>query len=151
MSGRYLEDFVVGEIFRPSGRKRIDAESIKRFAAEYDPQPFHLDEAAGRKSFFGEFVASGWHTACLSMRLLVDSDFKAANGLIGAGFDELRWPRPVRPGDELRVEIEVLEVRESKSKPDIGFVKFRLTTLNHNSEAVQIGVCNLVVPKRSKP
>src|SRR5687768_11407353 len=112
MSGRYLDEFAVGEIFRSPGRTRVTTESIKRFAAEYDPQPFHLDEEAGKKSFFGEFVASGWHTACLTMRLLVDSEFKAANGLIGAGFDEMRWPRPVRPGDELRIETEVLEIRE---------------------------------------
>src|SRR5688572_28936254 len=150
MSGLYLEDFKVGQNYRSSQRKRVTAESIKRFAAEYDPQPFHLDEEAAKKSFFGEFVASGWQTACLTMRLLVDSEFKAANGLIGAGFDELRWPRPVRPGDELRIETEVLEIRESKSRPDIGFVKFRLTTLNQKDEAVQVGVCNLVVPRRGK-
>ena len=148
MSGMYLNEFAVGQVYRSPGRKRVTTESIKRFAAEYDPQPFHLDEEAGRKSFFGEFVASGWQTACLTMRLLVDSEFKAANGLIGAGFDEMRWPRPVRPGDELRIETEVLEIRESKSRPDIGFVKFRLTTLNQNGEAVQIGVCNLVVPRK---
>jgi acyl dehydratase len=148
MSGLYLDDFAVGQVYRSSGRKRVTTEEIKKFAAEYDPQPFHLDEEAGRKSFFGEFVASGWHTACLTMRLLVDSEFKAANGLIGAGFDEMRWPRPVRPGDELRIETEVLEVRESKSRSDIGFVKFRLTTLNQKDEPVQVGVCNLVVPRR---
>jgi len=145
---RYLDDFVVGEIYRTSGRKRVTAEEIKRFAQEYDPQPFHLDEAAARGSFFGELAASGWHTAGMTMRLLVDSDFKAANGLIGAGFEDLRWPRPVRPGDELRVETEVLEVRASNSRPDIGLVKVRMTTLNQNGEAVQIGVCNLVVPTR---
>jgi acyl dehydratase len=150
MSGLYLEDFKVGQNYRSSQRKLVTTESIKRFAAEYDPQPFHLDEEAGRKSFFGEFVASGWQTACLTMRLLVDSEFKAANGLIGAGFDEMRWPRPVRPGDELRIETEVLEIRESKSRPDIGFVKFRLTTLNQKGEPVQVGICNLVVPRRGK-
>jgi acyl dehydratase len=144
----HLEDFVVGKVYRSSARKRVTTEEIKKFAAEYDPQPFHLDEEAAKKSFFGEFVASGWHTACLTMRLLVDSEFKAANGLIGAGFDELKWPRPVRPGDELRIEVEVLEIRPTKSRPDIGFVKFRLTTLNQNGEAVQVGVCNLVVPRR---
>ena len=148
MGSLYLEDFRIGAIYRSAARKRVTTEEIKRFAAEYDPQPFHLDEEAGKKSFFGEFVASGWQTACLTMRLLVDSEFEAANGLIGAGFDELRWPRPVRPGDELRIETEVLEIRESKSRPDIGFVKFRLTTLNQKSEPVQVGICNLVVPRR---
>jgi acyl dehydratase len=148
MTGMHLDDFSVGKIYKSATRKRVTTEEIKKFAAEYDPQPFHLDEEAGKKSFFGEFVASGWHTACLTMRLLVDSEFKAANGLIGAGFDELRWPRPVRPGDELRIETEVLEIRESKSRPDIGFVRFRMTTLNQKDEAVQVGICNLVVPRR---
>src|SRR5688572_22520950 len=148
MSGLHLEDFKVGQIHRSSARKRVTTEEIKKFAAEYDPQPFHLDEEAGKKSIFGEFVASGWHTACLTMRLLVDSEFKAAHGLSGAGFEERKWPRPVRPGDELRIEVEVLEIRPTKSRPDIGFVKFRLTTLNQNGEAVQVGVCNLVVPRK---
>jgi acyl dehydratase len=148
MSGMYLDDFVAGRVYRSSARKRVTTEEIKKFAAEYDPQPFHLDEEAGKKSFFGEFVASGWHTAAMTMRLMVDSEFKAANGLIGAGLEELKWPRPVRPGDELRIETEVLEIRESKSRPDIGFVKFRMTTLNQKDEAVQTGICNLVVPRR---
>jgi len=146
---RYLDDFVAGEVYRTSGRKRVETDEIKRFAAQFDPQPFHLDEEAARQSMFGGLAASGWQTACLTMRLLVDSDFKAANGLIGAGFDELRWPRPVRPGDELRVELEILEVRASKSRSDIGLVKFRMTTLNQDHEAVQIGVCNMVVPRRA--
>jgi acyl dehydratase len=146
---RYLEDFAPGQLHGPPARRRVTAEDIKRFAREFDPQPFHLDETAARGSFFGELVASGWHTACLTMRMLVDSEFKAANGLIGAGFDELRWPHPVRPGDELRVETEVLEVRASRSRPDIGFVKFRMTTLNQDDVAVQVGVCNLVVPVRN--
>ena len=145
---RYLEDFAAGQVYRGPARHRVTAEHIKHFAQEFDPQPFHLDEVAAGSSFFGELVASGWHTACLTMRLLVDSEFKAANGLIGAGFDELRWPHPVKPGDELRVETEVTEVRRSKSRPDIGFVKFRMTTLNQDDVAVQVGVCNLVAPVR---
>ncbi len=145
----YFEDLQAGRKFQ-TGSMVVDVERIKSFAAEFDPQPFHLDEVAGRKSMFGGLAASGWHTAALTMRLLVDSDFKAANGLIGAGFDELRWPRPVRPGDELHVEMEVLEARPSKSRNDIGLVKFRMTTLNQKDEPVQIGVCNLVVPTRSK-
>ena len=101
MIGRYLEDFAVGQTFR-SGRLRIDTERIKTFAAEFDPQPFHLDEEAARDTIFGGLAASGWHTAALTMRLLVESDLKPAGGIVGAGVDELRWPRPVRPGDELR-------------------------------------------------
>jgi len=147
---RYLDDFAVGQVYRTTGRKRVTAEEIRRFAGEFDPQPFHLDETAARDTFFGGLAASGWHTAAVTMRLLVDSEFKAANGLIGAGFDELRWPQPVRPGDELRVETEVIEVRASKSRPDIGFVKFRMRTLNQDDVAVQVGLCNLVVPVRAK-
>jgi acyl dehydratase len=143
----YLEDFAPGQTFG-SGRLRMDKERIKSFAAEFDPQPFHLDEEAARDSIFGGLAASGWHTAALTMRLLVDSGLKPAGGLIGLGFDELRWPRAVRPGDELRVESEVLEVRPSKSRPDQGLVKVRMTTLNQNGEAVQISVGNLIVQRR---
>ena len=87
-------------------RLRVEKERIKTFAAEFDPQPFHLDEEAARASILGGLAASGWHTAALTMRLLVESDLKPAGGIVGVGFDELRWPRPVRPGDELRVESE---------------------------------------------
>jgi acyl dehydratase len=144
---RYLEDFAVGQIFG-SARLRIDAEQIRKFAAEFDPQPFHLDDEAARASIFQGLAASGWHTAALTMRLLVDSELKPAGGLVGAGFDEFRWPRPVRPGDELRVESEVLEVRPSKSRPGQGLVKVRMTTLNQDGDAVQVLVANIVVPRR---
>jgi acyl dehydratase len=147
MAVRYLDDFAVGQTFG-SGRMRIDEDRIKSFAAEFDPQPFHLDAEAARKSLFGGLAASGWHTAALTMRLLVESEIKPVGGIVGAGFDEFRWPRPVRPGDELRVESEVLEVRPSKSRPEQGIIKVRTTTLNQNGEAVQIFVGNLVVPRR---
>jgi acyl dehydratase len=147
MAERYLDDFAVGQTFG-SGRMRIDEDRIKSFAAEFDPQPFHLDAEAARKSLFGGLAASGWHTAALTMRLLVESEIKPVGGIVGAGFDEFRWPRPVRPGDELRVESEVLEVRPSKSRPEQGIIKVRTTTLNQNGEAVQIFVGNLVVPRR---
>jgi acyl dehydratase len=147
MAERYLDDFAVGQTFG-SGRMRIDEDRIKTFAAEFDPQPFHLDAEAARKSLFGGFAASGWHTAALTMRLLVESEIKPVGGIVGAGFDEFRWPRPVRPGDELHVESEVLEVRRSKSRPEQGIIKVRTTTLNQNGEAVQISVGNLVVPRR---
>jgi acyl dehydratase len=147
MNERYLEDFEVGQTFG-SGRLRIDESRIKSFATEFDPQPFHLDEAAAGESFFQGLAASGWHTAALTMRLLVTSEFKPAGGIIGAGFDELRWPWPVRPGDELRVESEIMEVRPSKSRPGQGFIKVRTTTLNQNGKAVQVSVGNLVVPCR---
>jgi acyl dehydratase len=147
ITGRYLEDFAVGQTFR-SGRLRIDKERIKTFGAEFDPQPFHIDEEAARDTIFGGLAASGWHTAAVTMRLLVEGDLKPSGGIVGAGFDEFRWPRPVRPGDELRVESEVLEVRRSKSRPDQGLIKVRTTTLNQNDEAVQVTIGNLVVPRR---
>ncbi len=147
MTVRYLEDFAIGQTFG-SGRLRVDEARIKTFAAEFDPQPFHLDEAAARDSVFRGLAASGWHTAALTMRLLVESELKPAGGIVGAGFDEFRWPRPVRPGDELRVESEVLEVRPSRSRPDQGLIKVRTTTLNQNGEAVQISIGNLLVPRR---
>jgi len=146
--GRYLEDYAVGQKFH-SGPLRIDEERIKRFAAEFDPQPFHLDEDAARDKIFGGLVASGWHTAAVTMRLLVESDLRPVGGIVGAGADEFRWPRPVRPGDELRIESEVVEVRPSRSHPDQGLIKVRTTTLNQHHEAVQIVVANLVVPRRS--
>jgi len=147
MSPLYLEDLAVGQKYG-SGRLTVEAARVKSFAAEFDPQPFHLDEEAARGTLFRGLAASGWHTAALTMRLLVDSEFKPAGGIIGAGFDELRWPRPVRPGDELRVESEVLELRPSKSRPEQGMVKLRTTTYNQDNEAVQVSVGNLVVPRR---
>jgi len=116
MTPRYLEDFAVGQTYG-SGHIRIEGDRIKSFAAEFDPQPFHLDDDAARNSIFRGLAASGWHTAALTMRLLVESELKPAGGIVGAGFDEFRWPHPVRPGDELRVENEVIEVRPSKSRP----------------------------------
>jgi acyl dehydratase len=148
MTSRYLEDFEAGQRFAGAGRIRIEPDRIRSFAAEFDPQPFHLDEQAARGSIFRGLAASGWHTASVTMRLLVESDLKPAGGIVGAGFDEFRWPRPVRPGDELRVESEVLEVRPSKSRPDQGMIKVRTTTLNQRDEPVQISVGNLVVPRR---
>ena len=144
---RFLEDFAAGQRFG-SASVRVDAEGVKRFAAEFDPQPFHLDEQAASRSLFRGLAASGWHTAALTMRLLVGSELQPAGGIIGAGFDEFRWPRPVRPGDELRLQIEVLEVRPSKSRPEQGLVKIRTTTLNQDGEPVQVSVGHLVVPRR---
>lgn len=145
----YLDDLVPGQRFVGSTRLRVDAERIKSFAAEFDPQPFHLDDEAARATLFRGLAASGWHTAAVTMRLLVDNEFQLAGGIIGAGFDELRWPLPVRPGDTLRVECEVLEVRPSKSRPEQGLVKLRTTTFNQNDQPVQISVGHLVVPRRA--
>jgi acyl dehydratase len=145
---RYLEDFAPGQIYGGSARARVEAERIKSFAAEFDPQPFHLDDDAAAASLFKGLAASGWHTAAITMRLLVASDLKPAGGIVGAGFDEFRWPLPVRPGDELRVESEILEVRPLKSRADRGVVKVKTTTLNQRGEAVQVSIGNLFVPRR---
>jgi acyl dehydratase len=142
----YLEDFVVGQIFH-SGSVTVELERIKAFAADFDPQPFHLDEAAAGHTLFGRLVASGWQTAALSMRLMVDSDLKVAGGLIGMGVEAIRWPRPVYPSDLLRVESEVLEVRTSQSKPDQGIVRIRNTTLNQDNQPVMIQTASLLVPR----
>ena len=147
MPETYLEDLRVGQVFR-SGRMRVTAEDIKAFAAKFDPQPFHLDEGAARDSLFGGLAASGWHTAAITMRLVVDAPFRPAGGHIGARIEEMSWPRPVRPGDELRVESELLEVRPSESKPGYGWIKIRTTTFNQNDEAVQVYVGNLIVKRQ---
>lgn len=147
MTKQYLEDYAVGQVYR-SRRLRVDRDQIIAFAAQFDPQPYHLDEEAARKSIFGGLAASGWHTAALTMRLIVEGEFRPAHGVLGVGFDELSWPRPVRPGDELHAESEVLEVRSSKSRPDQGLIRVRTTTFNQNGEPVQIFTGNLLVPRR---
>ena len=147
MTKRYLEDFAVGQTFG-SRRLRVDKEQIKAFAAEFDPQPFHLDEEVARDTIFRGLAASGWHTAALTMRLLVESGINLAGGIVAGGVVELRWPLPVRPGDELRVESEVLEVRPSQSRPNRGMIKMRTKTLNQNGEAVLVFVANLIALRR---
>ncbi len=143
----YFEDLIPGRRFG-SGTLPVDADAIRRFAAEFDPQPFHLDDAAARGTFFGGLAASGWRTAALTMRLLVGSDLRPVGGIVGAGMDELRWPNPVRPSDELRLESEVLEARPVRSRPEYGLVKAHTTTLNQHAEPVQILIANLLVPRR---
>lgn len=148
MSALYLEDLAAGQRYTGTTRIQIDEARVKQFAAEFDPQPFHLDAAAAERSLFRGLAASGWHTAAVTMRLLVDSPFQPAGGIIGAGFDELRWPLPVRPGDALRVEVEVLDVRPSRTRPAQGLAKVRTTTVNQDGQTVQISVGNLVVQRR---
>jgi acyl dehydratase len=146
----YLEDYAVGQTFG-SGTARVEADRMTSFAAEFDPQPFHISDQGARNTIFGALAASGWYTAAITMRLLVDGELKPAGGVVGLGFDELRWPRPVRPGDELHLLSEILDVRPSKSRPDQGLVKVRTTTLNQAGEAVQITVGNLLVRRRTGP
>ena len=142
----FLEDLAVGQRFR-TGTITIELDRVKEFATAFDPQPFHLDETAGSSSIFGGLVASGWHTAALTMRLMVESDLKIAGGLIGVGVEQIRWPRPVRPGDQIHVDVEVLEVRPSNSNPTRGVVRFRSRTWNQYDELVMEQVATLVVPR----
>ena len=146
---RYLEDLAVGQRYR-SGKVSVDAAAIKAFANAFDPQSFHLDEQAARATFFGGLAASGWHTAALTMRLLVESELRPAGGLIGTRGEELTWPRAVRPGDTLGLEVEVLEVRPSGSRPRHGYVKIRSTTSNQRREPVQVLVMSLLVERRQE-
>src|SRR3569832_2569984 len=136
MAELYLEDFAVGQRFI-SETHRIESDQIKAFAQQFAPQPFHLDEAAAQASFFQGLAASGWHTAGITMSLLVKSGMPISGGLIGAG-GEIEWPRPVRPGDVLQVESEVLEIKPSRSKPERGMITVKSETRNQNGEIVQI-------------
>lgn len=142
----FLEDFRVGQRFT-SAAHTLDAEQIKAFARQFDPQPFHLDEKAAEASFFHGLVASGWHTAAITMSLLVKSGMPIAGGLIGAG-GELTWPRPTRPGDTLTVESEVLAVTPSRSRPERGMITVRSVTKNHKGEAVQDMTTKMLVCRR---
>jgi acyl dehydratase len=143
----YFVNFAIGARFE-AGPVEVTAEEIKAFASRFDPQPFHTDEKAARDSFFHGLAASGWHTAAMTMRMMVEA-LPVAGGLIGAGVDEIRWPRATRPGDVLRIEIEVVEARLMKSRPDTGLVKIRTTTFNQNGEVVQTVQPNIVVPVRT--
>jgi acyl dehydratase len=143
----YFEDFAVGQKFG-SGRLRVTEAEIKEFAARWDPQPFHLSDEAAKKTLLGGLAASGWHTAAMTMRLLVDGEMKPAGGILGGGAEEILWKQPVRPGDELHVESEIVALRLSKSRPDRGIVKVRTTTYNQANEPVQIFTANLMVPTR---
>jgi acyl dehydratase len=140
----YLDDLQVGQRFT-SRTLLVDEAEIKAFASRFDPQPFHLDEIAAKDSLFSGLVASGWHTAAMTMRLLVEG-LPLAGGLIGAG-GELCWPRPTRPGDMLRVEIEIVQIIPSRSRPDRGVALARIITRNQRDEEVQILVAKLVVPR----
>jgi len=144
--GLYLEDLHVGQRFT-SGTYRMDEERIKAFAAEFDPQPFHLDEAAAQATVFRGLSASGWHTAAVAMRLMVTGGLPLGNGIIGLG-GELAWPKPTRPGDTLRVESEILEILPSRSKPNQAVVRVKSTMLNQDGEPVYMFAAKVLVFKR---
>src|SRR5580698_5966419 len=145
----YFEDFYVGQTMKSVGSIKVTAEEIKEFGQKYDPQPFHLDQAAGESTFFKGLAASGWLTAAIVMRLRVQS-ITVAGGMIGAGVEEMRWTEPVRPGDAIRTEIEVLGVRHSTSRPDYGIVRTRTLAYNQRNEVVLRSTVNFLAPLRSK-
>jgi acyl dehydratase len=149
-AGRFFEDFTVGLRFRSPEPILMSAERIKAFAADFDPQPFHLGDA-GPDSFFGGLVASGWHTAAVAMRLLVDSDLGLCGQGAGLAVESLRFARPVRPGDWLRLEGVVTEVRPSASRADRGIVKFQTTVTNQRNEVVLDARHVIVALRRPAP
>jgi acyl dehydratase len=142
----YLDDLRVGQRFT-SGTYQMEEARIKEFAAEFDPQPFHLDQAAAEASIFKGLAASGWHTAGVAMRLLLEGGLPFADGIIGLG-GEIAWPRPTRPGDVLQVESEIVEIAPSRSKPGQGIVTVRSTMFNQNREAVYVFTAKLLVFKK---
>ena len=148
MTKLFFDDLTVGQRFQSSSI-RVDEDRIKAFAEEFDPQAFHLDDGAAKKTPFSGLAASGWHTAAITMRLLVDS-VPLAGGIVGLG-GEIAWPRPTRPGDVLTVETTVLEKSKSSTRPDRGTVTMRSQTRNHAGEVVQRATMNVVVPIKPNP
>ncbi len=142
----YFDDLYVGQRFSTDSHA-LDEAQIKEFAAQFDPQPFHLDHEAAKSTLFEGLAASGWHTVGITMRLLVQSGARMAGGLVGAGA-EVNWPKPTRPGDVLHVESEVMELRELRSRPDRGMVTMRNETRNQHGEVLQVLTSKLVVPRR---
>jgi acyl dehydratase len=147
MKQRYFDDLKKGDRFE-SGPYEVTEKQIIEFAREFDPQSFHLDQTKARQTIFEGLIASGWHTAAITMRLFVKT-LNFAEGAIGLGVDELRWPNPVRPGDTLQVETEIVDSRESKSKPSHGIIRLRNVTANQRGEIVQTMFANALVPKKS--
>lgn len=145
---RYFEEFTVGQTFRSPRALAMTAERIKSFAIEFDPQPSHLDEGAARESPFGTLVASGWHTAAVAMRLIVESDLGLSGQGAGVAVESMRWLHPVRPGDLLRVEGTVIEARASRSRADRGLVKFRCIVHNQLDDVVLDAVHVVMVSRR---
>jgi acyl dehydratase len=143
----YLDDLSVGQQFI-SGTWLMEESRMKAFAAEFDPQPFHLDEEAAKASVFRGLAASGWYTAAVAMRLLVTGGLPLANGVIGMG-GEIAWPKPTRPGDTLQVTSEIIEITPSRSKPNQGIVTVRNTALNQNAEPVYVFTAKVLAFKRA--
>lgn len=148
LSPRYLEDFAVGDQIE-TGEIAITREMIRSFAELYDPQPMHLDEVAARDSVFGEMVGSGWQTLAVTMRLLVDARLLGSTPIVGAEFRDMRFHAPVRPGDTVRASAEVLAMRASKSRPQRGFMDFKVTTKTTAGVTLVTQSWRLVVPSRA--
>jgi len=147
MKELYFDDLKAGEKFQ-SDTFEVPAKEIIEFAEKFDPQKFHLHAKSAERSIFKGLVASGWHTAAITMRLFVKT-LNFAEGAIGLGVDELRWPNAVRPGDVLRVETEILDARLCRSRPNMGVIRLRNVTLNQKDEIVQTMSANALVPRRS--
>jgi acyl dehydratase len=150
VSELYLEDLHIADRFG-SDTIAVTEEGIIAFARDFDPQAFHLERKAAEESIFKGLAASGWHTAAMSMKLFVTGELKLAGGSIGLGVDELRWPQPVRPGDVLRLETEILDVRGSRSKPDRGIIRIRNVTTNQRGAVVQTFTAVVMVRRRPPP
>ncbi|HZH77600.1 MAG TPA: MaoC family dehydratase [Archangium sp.] len=144
---RYFEDFQVGQVHE-LGSYVVSREEILAFARQYDPQPFHLDDEAGRQSIFGSIIASGWQTAAICHRLLVESLLKSSASMGSPGLDELRWLLPVKPGDTISASIEVLAVTPSRSKPDRGSIKTRMEVRNQRGEVVMTETASVLFRRR---
>ena len=144
---RYFEDLKVGDKFN-TAEYEMTAEEIIAFGQKFDPQAFHTDPVAATGTLFGRLVASGWHTAAVSMRLMVLGEMALDGGVIGQGMESLRWPRPVLPGDRLRVVSEVEELRPAPARPDRGLIKLRCRTYNQDSKIVQDMTATLLVARR---
>jgi acyl dehydratase len=142
----YFDDLKPGDRFE-SETFAVPAQAIIEFAEKFDPQKFHLNAKSAERSIFKGLVASGWHTAAITMRLFIKR-LNFAEGAIGLGVDEIRWPTAVRPDDVLRVVTEILETRLSKSRPNVGIIRLRNTTYNQRNEVAQTMTANALVPRR---
>jgi acyl dehydratase len=151
MTGRYLEDFSVGEVIESPESYEITPERLHDFAAEFDPQPIHLNPGAAEQGMFGAIIASGWHTLSVTMRLMVRSRLFASGPIVGVGVDNLRYLKPVRAGDMIRAQADVIEIRPSRSQPDRGYLVLRVTSLRQDGEPVITQEWTVLVPRRPAP
>ena len=148
VSGRFLQDFTVGEVIRAAETYEMTPERVAGFAAEFDPQPIHLDPEAAARSMFGRIIASGWHTLTATMRLIVRSNIFDGAPVVGVGIDNLRYLKPVYPGDILRAEAEVLEARRSRTRPDRGYLVLRIRTFREDGDQVATQDWTVLAPAR---